>query len=62
VPVLDGRGDIRHDRGITPVPGLFVVGMRYQSGRRSTFIDGARIDAAVVADAIERRLDRRGAA
>ena len=55
VPVLDARGEIRHQRGITPAAGLFVAGMRVQSGRRSTFIDGARIDAPVIADAIERR-------
>jgi putative flavoprotein involved in K+ transport len=55
VPVLDVRGDIRHQRGITPVHGLYVAGMRFQSGRRSTFIDGARLDAPVIADAIERR-------
>jgi cation diffusion facilitator CzcD-associated flavoprotein CzcO len=55
VPVLDARGDIRHQRGITPAAGLFVAGMRLQSGRRSTFIDGARLDAPVIADAIERR-------
>jgi putative flavoprotein involved in K+ transport len=62
VPVLDTRGDIRHQRGITPVAGLYVAGMRYQSGRRSTFIDGARLDAPVVAHAIERRAAPRRAA
>ena len=54
VPVLDAGGDIRHQRGTTPIPGLYVAGMRFQSGRRSTFIDGARLDAPVIADAIER--------
>jgi putative flavoprotein involved in K+ transport len=58
IPVLDAGGEIRHDRGITPVPGLYVSGMRCQSGRRSTFIDGARLDAPVVAHAIERRAAR----
>jgi putative flavoprotein involved in K+ transport len=62
VPVLDGGGEIIHDRGITPVPGLFAVGMRFQSGRRSTFIDGARIDAPTIADALERRAAQRRAA
>jgi putative flavoprotein involved in K+ transport len=52
---LDARNEIRHDHGITPVPGLFVSGMRFQSGRRSTFIDGTRVDAPVIADAIARR-------
>lgn len=58
VPVFDARGEIRHQRGITPVPGLYVAGMRFQSGRRSTFIDGARLDAPVVAHAIEQRAAR----
>ena len=58
VPVLDSNGEIRHDHGITPVPGLYVSGMRFQSGRRSTFIDGARVDAPVIADAIEHRTAR----
>jgi putative flavoprotein involved in K+ transport len=62
VPVVDAAGDIRHQRGITAVPGLYVVGMRLQSGRRSTWIDGARVDAAFVADAIEARAPQRSAA
>jgi putative flavoprotein involved in K+ transport len=62
VPVLDGSGEIIHDHGITPVPGLFTAGMRFQSGRRSTFIDGARIDAPTIASAIEHRAEQRRAA
>jgi putative flavoprotein involved in K+ transport len=62
VPVLDGGGEVIHRQGITAVPGLFAVGMRFQSGRRSTFIDGARIDAPTIADAIERRAQQRRAA
>jgi putative flavoprotein involved in K+ transport len=54
-PAFDERGEIRHDRGCTPIPGLYVIGMPFQSGRRSTYIDGARIDAPIVADAIDRR-------
>lgn len=49
MPVLDGKGEIRHNRGVTDVPGLYVMGMRFQSRRRSTFIDGVRFDAAHVA-------------
>jgi putative flavoprotein involved in K+ transport len=62
VPVLHRDGEISHDGGITNVPGIFTAGMRFQSGRRSTFIDGARFDAPVVADAIERRGAARKAA
>jgi putative flavoprotein involved in K+ transport len=48
VPVLDAAGEIRHVRGRTPAPGLHVVGMRRQTRRSSTFLDGVRHDAALV--------------
>jgi putative flavoprotein involved in K+ transport len=48
VPVLDGAGEIRHVHGTTAAPGLHVVGMRRQTRRNSTFIDGVRHDAAAV--------------
>lgn len=49
VPVLDPRGEIRHDAGRTPVPGLHVVGMSWQTRRSSTWIDGVGADARIVA-------------
>lgn len=45
VPVLDGDGEIVQRRGVTPVPGLYVVGMRFQHRRSSAFLDGVRHDA-----------------
>jgi putative flavoprotein involved in K+ transport len=48
VPVFDQRGRLRHDGGVTPWPGLYVVGLPLLRRRRSTFIDGAAADAAVV--------------
>src|SRR5262249_21315139 len=62
LPVFDRHGEISRDGGRTPVPGLYVAGMRLQSGRRSTFIDGARCDGLEVADAIDRRAGIRRAA
>lgn len=50
LPVLDTAGDIRHAAGRTALPGLMVVGMRWQSRRNSTFLDGVRHDAALVVD------------
>jgi putative flavoprotein involved in K+ transport len=47
-PALDERGVLRHRYGITPVPGLFTVGQRFQTRRNSTFIGGSRHDAALV--------------
>jgi putative flavoprotein involved in K+ transport len=52
VPVLDPDGRIRHRRGVTDVPGLYAIGLRFQYRRNSTFIDGARHDAAYLADHI----------
>jgi putative flavoprotein involved in K+ transport len=48
VPVLDRQGAIRQRRGVTPIPGLYVVGQRFQHRRDSGFIDGARHDAGFV--------------
>jgi putative flavoprotein involved in K+ transport len=52
VPVLDTSGRIRHRRGVTDVPGLYAIGLRFQYRRSSTFVDGARHDAAYLADMI----------
>jgi putative flavoprotein involved in K+ transport len=45
VPVLDHRGRLVHDGGITRWPGLYVLGLPMLRRRRSTYIDGARADA-----------------
>jgi putative flavoprotein involved in K+ transport len=54
-PVLDQYGEIRHRRGVTPVPGLYVLGLRFQHRRNSSFIDGARHDAEFIADHLAAR-------
>jgi putative flavoprotein involved in K+ transport len=56
VPVLDQRGEIAQRRGVTPQPGLYVLGQRFQHRRDSNFIDGVRHDAAHVAHLITARL------
>ena len=50
VPVLDVRGEIRHRGGVTPAPGLYVLGMRFQVRRNSSFLDGVGTDARELAD------------
>jgi putative flavoprotein involved in K+ transport len=50
LPVLDARGEIRQRRGVTPVPGLYVLGQRFQHHRSSNFIAGIGRDAAYVAE------------
>jgi len=50
--VLDARGEIIHEGGITPVPGLYVLGLRFQRRRSSNFIHGVGSDARELADHI----------
>jgi putative flavoprotein involved in K+ transport len=55
LPVLDAYGEISQRRGVTPFPGLYVLGQRFQQRRRSSFIDGVGRDAEDVADHLARR-------
>ena len=56
LPVLDERGEIVHRGGITPAPGLYVLGLNLQRRRKSTYIDGVGSDALEIADEIAARL------
>jgi putative flavoprotein involved in K+ transport len=58
VPVFDHAGEIVHRRGVTHVPGVLVLGLRFQHRRKSHFIGGVGEDAAFLAE----RLDRNAAA
>ena len=49
VPVFDHRGRLLHDGGVTRWPGLYVLGLPLLRRRRSTYIDGARLDVADLA-------------
>jgi putative flavoprotein involved in K+ transport len=62
VPVLDERGEIRHQGGIIPAPGLYVLGLQFLRRRKSAFIDGAGDDAIELAEHIDGRLARCGSA
>jgi len=59
VPVLDLNGEIRHTGGVTPIEGLYVIGLTFLRRRNSAFIDGVGGDARELADHIAKR---RGAA
>jgi putative flavoprotein involved in K+ transport len=48
LPVLAPDGNIRQRQGVTALPGLYVVGQRFQHRRDSGLIDGARHDARTV--------------
>jgi putative flavoprotein involved in K+ transport len=51
-PVLDPHGEIVHREGITAVPGLYALGLRFQRTRKSHFLGGVGEDAALIARAI----------
>jgi len=51
VPVLDGKGRLRHDGGVVQdSPGLYALGLPVLRRRKSTFIHGAEDDAREVVD------------
>ena len=41
VPVLDRKGRVVHDGGVTAAPGLYVIGLPFLRRRKSSLIDGA---------------------
>jgi len=45
VPVVDRKGQLRHDGGVVDAPGLYVVGLPFLRRRKSSFIHGAEDDA-----------------
>ena len=54
-PVLDGRGEPVHVRGVTAVPGLYFLGLQWLSRMNSSFLSGVGEDATVLADHIASR-------
>jgi putative flavoprotein involved in K+ transport len=61
VPVLDAAGELVHDRGVTPAPGLYALGLRFLRRRSSSFIDGVGRDAEELAAEVALRLRHRPA-
>lgn len=53
--VFDGRGELWNNRGVTPAPGLYVLGLQFMIRRNSSFIDGVGRDAEEIAAAIAGR-------
>jgi len=45
VMVLDGKGMIRHNGGVVDSPGMYLIGSPFLRRRKSSFIDGAGVDA-----------------
>lgn len=61
VDVLDGKGMIRHDGGVVDSPGMYVIGAPFLRRRKSSFIDGARVDAHDLTVELAAFLDRQTA-
>jgi putative flavoprotein involved in K+ transport len=58
VPVLDRKGQIRHDGGVVDgAAGLYLLGMNVLRRRRSSFIAGAGDDTTDLADHLRQFLD-----
>jgi len=58
MPVLDRRGELRHDRGVVDAPGLYVLGLPFLRRRKSSFIHGAAADVNEIALHLFEHLDR----
>lgn len=56
VPVVDAKGQLRHEGGVVDSPGLYALGLPVLRRRRSTFINGIEDDAREVIDHLARYL------
>ena len=58
VPVVDAKGQLRHEGGVLDSPGLYALGLPVLRRRKSTFIYGIEDDAREVIDHLARYLGR----
>jgi len=56
VPVVDTKGQLRHDGGVVDSPGVYALGLPVLRRRKSTFICGIEDDARDVIDHLTRYL------
>jgi putative flavoprotein involved in K+ transport len=59
VPVVDRKGQLRHEGGVVDAPGLYAIGLPVLRRRKSTFIHGAEDDARDIVEHAAAYLDRR---
>jgi len=59
VDVLDAKGMVRHDGGVAESPGLYLLGCPFLRRRKSSFMDGSRVDAEDLCEALVSHLDGR---
>jgi putative flavoprotein involved in K+ transport len=57
VPVVDAKGQLRHEGGVVESPGLYTLGLPVLRRRKSTFIRGIEDDAREVIDLLAAHLD-----
>ncbi len=60
VDVLDHKGRVKHDGGVTISPGVYLIGTPFLRRRKSSFIHGATDDATDLADHLATHLDTLG--
>jgi putative flavoprotein involved in K+ transport len=56
VPVVDAKGQLKHEGGVVGSPGLYALGLPVLRRRKSTFISGIEDDAREVIDHLARYL------
>jgi putative flavoprotein involved in K+ transport len=56
VPVVDAKGQLKHEGGVVDSPGLYALGLPVLRRRKSTFISGIEDDAREVIDHLARYL------
>jgi putative flavoprotein involved in K+ transport len=57
LPVVNSRGRLVHDGGITRFPGLYLLGMPFLRRRKSTLIVGSAPDAGDLTEHLAAHLD-----
>ncbi|MEV6930959.1 NAD(P)-binding domain-containing protein [Dactylosporangium sp. NPDC051485] len=57
IPVVDAKGHLEHEGGVTASPGLYALGLPVLRRRRSTFIHGIEDDARAVIGHLAGHLD-----
>ena len=56
VPVVDRKGQLRHEGGVVEAPGMYAIGLPVLRRRKSSFIHGAEDDARDIVDHLSRYL------
>jgi putative flavoprotein involved in K+ transport len=60
VPVIDAKGQLRHEAGVVDSPGLYALGLPVLRRRKSTFMCGVEDDARAIIDHLAGHLAVRG--